>query len=364
MGKPLGQVKQYADEHKWQDDIDKWVEFPDGKMVLLRIVGPVEILARHWIDTLKGKVFPAWCPKLDSETEEYQDNRYCPAHDDFEDKPQKVIVGNCIIRSKQERGDDNPIEAFMLPHACNQDIQNIMTLIKADPSDPEQGVDLAVLYDKKAQGNKKWSIQRGDRTPLTDKEKGYKLYPISKLMPNFQDPEIAALYAKQMKESMARNKYYVLPTQRVTENTRDPFKCFKGDPNGKPWTEFKVLVDYRNEQTGGKHETTSADDGKEEVIDEQPEQPIDEQPAKTEPAEEQPASAKAQEESKPDPKPDTKPEPTKEKASGFVHPDKAIGTKNHDSHGTVPECFAQYDGTLKCHQCPARLQCIDETADE
>ena len=128
MGKPISQVKPYNDEAKWEDEV-QWLDFPDNKLVLIRLHGTVTVLARHWIKTLSGKIFPQWCPKFDSVSEEFLSKRVCPDHDDFDDKAQKMLVGNCIVRSLQDRGEDNPVRGFMLPHAVNDDIMSIYQLL-------------------------------------------------------------------------------------------------------------------------------------------------------------------------------------------------------------------------------------------
>ena len=336
MGKPLTAVKRYSDEKKWEDEVE-WFSFPDDKMVLIRIVGNVEVLARHWIKTLSNKMFPAWCPRLDSE-ENFQHDRPCPAHADFEDKAQKMIITNAIIRTMQERGDPSPIKGIMLPHAVNDDLVSIAELIKGNPADEEKGVDLAVKYSSKAVGNKKWSIQRGDTTPLTEAELKYRRYDFPKIVPQFDDPEVAALYAKNMKEAMARHKYYVVQDQKVPRNARDPFKYFRGDVRGQPWTEFADLVDYRNAEKGDDAQThrvtrTGRAAPRNDLYEE------DEAP---------PARRRVSE---------TRTEAREEPAREAEESD-ATGTAEN------PECFSQYDGTAKCARCHVRANCTEQTDDD
>jgi len=381
MGKPLSAVKPWSDERKWEDDVE-WVQFPDGKQILIRVVGDVEVLARHWIKTLSGKTFPMWCPQLNSEEEKFDSKRPCPAHDDFDEKAQKVLVGNCIVRSLQERGDDNPVRGFMLPHAVNDDIVAITEIIKSDPADPEKGVDLAVRYNSKTPGNKKWGIQRGDTTPLTKKEKAYNFYDFPNLAPNFKDDEVVAQYAKAMKEAMARNKYYVVQEQRVPEGARNPFKFFKGDANGRPWHEFKELVAFRNEQAGEDAQThkvrgSKDDDGVEETIHDDDEAPPTKKSKPVDDDDEAPPTKKSKPVDDDDEAPPKKSKPVDDddeappkkakddsEESSNVHPDSSIGTREHEKFGTVPECFEQYIGKAKCHKCPVRAKCIDLSQDD
>jgi hypothetical protein len=336
MGKPLTAVKRFSDEKKWEDDVE-WFGFPDDKMVLIRIVGDVEVLARHWIKTLSGKMFPSWCPRLDAE-ENFQHDRPCPAHADFEDKAQKMIVCNAIIRNLQERGDPEPIKGIMLPHAVNDDLVSIAELIKGNPADPNTGVDLAIKYSSKAVGNKKWSIQRGDTTPLSDAEKKYRRYDFSKIVPQFDDPEVAAQYAKNMKEAMARHKYYVVQESQVPRNARDPFKYFRGDARGQPWTEFADLVDHRNAEKGDDAQTHRVRRGgqtaRRDDLYEEEEAP----PARRRVREAPPA--------------------TREAPAAAEEPEAEPETDEQ------PECFAQYTGTAPCARCHVRARCIAETDDD
>ena len=337
MGKPLTAVKRFSDEKKWEDEVE-WFSFPDEKMVLVRLVGDVEVLARHWIKTMSGKMFPAWCPRLNQE-EDFDHTRPCPAHADFEDKAQKMIVMNAIIRRLQEQGDPNPIRGIMLPHAVNDDLASITELIKGNPADEKTGVDLAIKYSSKAVGNKKWSIQRGDTTPLTDDERKLRRYPLAKIVPQFDDPEVAALYAKNMKEAMARHKYYVVQDQKVPRNARDPFKYFRGDVRGQPWTEFADLVDFRNAEKGddvATHRVTrnaSRSSGNSDLYEE------DEAPPARRRAAETRDTAKARPAEEPDDEPGEEAE--------------AAATNEQ------PECFGAYEGTSKCARCGVRARCID-----
>lgn len=363
MGKPLSSAKgNFQNDKKWDEEVE-YHNFLDGKQHLVRVVGDITVLARHWIDTLTSKRFPAWCPQMNSDTEEFDSNRPCPAHDDFDDKSQKVLIGNCIVRKHQDRNEPNPMRAFSLPAAVTQDIEAIVELIKCDPADPVDGIDLAIKYDKSAVGNKKWSVHRGDKTPLTDEEKDYELYDFDALCPDFNDPEVVAEYAKNMKESMARNKYYVVQDQAVPSGARDPFKFFKGTSNGKPWTDFAVLVEYKNEKLGDKAKKHTVTETTTKPAAEIAEEPEDEPPPPKETAEPAPKPELVPDEPAPEPA-QARTEPAEEKTPSNAHPDSSIGTKEHPEHGIVPECFEAYDGTAKCQRCPMRATCIVSTDDD
>lgn len=389
MGKRFSDVKRFGDEKKWEDDVE-WFQFPDGRMVLIRTFGDIEVLARHWIRTMSGKMFPAWCPRLNKK-EELDHSRPCPAHADFDDKAQKMMLSNAIIRQQQERGDPNPVKGIMLPHAVMDDLGQIAELIGGDPSDDDKGVDLAITFNSKAVGNKKWSIQRGDTTPLSDAERKYRSYLLAKIVPDFDDPEVAGQYARNMKEAMARHKYYVVPEGRVPENARDPFKYFRGDPRGQPWTDFPVLVDYRNAEKGDSAGTYRVSGGGNAQA-----QPMYD---RNEPAQSRPTEAAAP--------PDRGAEASARTAStdqadgaGAVSAERGAGRAESDDagrrhegaaadagpgapghdigqqlpdgvptvqdprYGTVPECFGKYKGAGICTNCSERARCIDVTDDE
>jgi hypothetical protein len=268
-----------------------------------------------------------------------------------------MIISNVIVRQLQERGDPNPVKGVMLPHAVNDDLVAIAELIKCDPADEEKGVDLAIKFSSKAVGNKKWSIQRGDKTPLTEEEKRYRQYNFGAICPDFNDPEVATQYAKNMREAMARHKHYVVPTAAVPENARDPFKYFRGDARGKPWTDYAVLVDYKNAQKGdnaasyrvsGRGNNEQAETFYEE----------EETQRNTHRSSTQTATSAARETTAA-----TRDDPAEPARMESDIPRPAL--IQHEKFGEVPECFGDYYGTEVCTSCGVRVKCLDEnTKDE
>lgn len=323
MGKKLGQVKQYANDHKWEEDV-QWLPFQDGKAVLVRFVGDVRVLARHWVETLSGKRFPVWCPKLHEQDEEFSKDRVCPLHDDFDDRAQKMLIGNLIVRPLQERGEHNPVRGYMLPHSCYNEIVNISELIHADPTDAKKGVDLQIKYNAKAAGSGRYSIQRGDTTPLTKEELAYTYTDFDVVAPDFDDEEVRNEYVKIMMTAAARHKYYVIQEQDVPANARDPFKYFRGDPRGKPRTQFPELVSFCN-------------------------------------GEEEPRRAKIYEEERPVREARTE---KKKAPNDRVHPDPEVELTDDHEYGTVPTCFRDYQATAICTRCTVREPCMENTGDD
>lgn len=370
MGKPLRSVRKYNDEPKWEDAAD-WLEFPDNKQIMIRVFGDVTVMARHWISTLSGKRFPMWCPQLDGIEEQYISSRPCPLHDDFDERSQKVMIGNCIVRELQERGDPNPVRAFMLPHAVNDDLQDICEVINADPGDVQDGVDLAVRYNSQAVGNKKWGIQRGNNTPLTKTEQRYRHYNFDAICPDYSDDEVAQHQAKTMRVALARNKYYVVQEQQVPRNARDPYKYFKGDVRGKPFTDFADLVAARNEREGQEkyHVTTvqavptaSTNDSTQVAATRvvPPTSSVDDTAGRAETSAPVAPNGVAPNGVAPGgvaPGVTPNPELTDVFGGGASFPE-GIGTMRDEQYGEVPECFRQYDGTTKCQRCSARPDCM------
>jgi len=357
MGKPLSQVKKYSEEPKWEDEAE-WVEWPDGKQVLVRVVGTVTVLAQHWIDTMSGKRFPVYCPKFDGDDERYVDHRYCPMHDDFAERSNKIIVGNCIVRHLQERGDPNPVRGFKLPHSVNEDLLNIMEIIGSDPADPDGGVDLAIRYNKAAAGARRYGIQRGNASPLTAAERQYTYYDFDVICPNYSDPDQADAQARKVKTAMARNKMYVVQEQQIPPNATNPFNYFRGDVNGAKFTDYPELVQYKNEKLGSERYTVTNRSAVPSV-GAAPRGPVVTG-----------ASTSSTTPSFTPTTPAATPAPVSEQAQldALFTPTPAVAatpvnapsipTIQHEQYGEVPECFGKFDGTDKCKACTARGKCV------
>jgi len=144
---------------------------------------------------------------------------------------------------------------------------------------------------------------------------------------------------------MARHKYYVVQDQKVPRNARDPFKYFRGDARGQPWTEFADLVDHRNAEKGDDAQThrvrrAGAAPARSDDLYEEDEAPPARRRVREAPAREPPPPAE-----------------TEAPAEAEAPPAEPEATEQ-------PECFAQYTGTAPCARCAVRARCIAETEDD
>jgi hypothetical protein len=190
-------AKQFNQE-TWEDKV-RWGELKP-KFKQFRAIGGLWPVAQHWIETKSGKMFPMWCPKFNSDSETFEDDRYCPAHDDANLKATKKALGNFIDRELQTAGDTNPIVVLTLTSTQMQEIASIMDLVGCDPADPQEGIDLYLLYDGKASGTDKYKVQRGDKVSLTEEELDFELYPLDEIY----EPHPAA----EIKDALRRHGYY------------------------------------------------------------------------------------------------------------------------------------------------------------
>jgi hypothetical protein len=344
-------VRTYTDEQKWEDAIE-WYTFKDGKSELVRLIGPIVVMARHWIETLRGKVFPMWCPKFDTLGESFTVDVPCPMHDDFDRNAAKVIIAQGLVRGLQNAG-TNTIRGFMFPHGISKDLKNIMERLSCAVTDTEKGCDLNIIYDASGQGNNKWSVQRDDRCALTDEEKALTLYDFETAIPDYGDPAIGSVQARAMKQAMANHKWYVTPLPNAGD--REGFARYKSDIKGAPYTDFGELVDVRGgdltnkgsqggSNSGGNSGAAKApvdadiDDLDAEIPDRKPAVPTAEETEKAENLEVPPKFA--------------------DHKDWVAKYDVAFGADNN------PDCWSTFNGSKKCQQCPVKTACIDAIDDD
>jgi hypothetical protein len=341
-------VRTYTDDQKWEDAID-WFTFKNGESELVRLIGPIVVMARHWIETLRGKVFPMWCPKFDTLSESFTVDVPCPMHDDFDRNASKVIIAQGIVRSLQSEGAKTPIRGFMFPHGISKDLKNVMERLKCAVTDEEKGCDLNVIYDASAQGNNKWSVQRDDRCALTDEEKGLKLYDFGTAIPEYEDPTIGSAQARAMKQAMANHKWYVTPLQNAGD--REGWARYKNDLNGAPYTDFAELVELRGGQLTDKGSSNKGTEpSKAPTVDTD----IDDLDAEI-----------------PDRKPETPSAEETKKAENVEAPGKFADHKDWVAKYDVsfnaegnPDCWSTFNGSKKCQHCPVKTACIDAIDEE
>jgi hypothetical protein len=248
-GKSSRNVKSkggYGDlKHMWEKEVEL-ILFPADKLVSIRLVGPLYILARHWIRTSKRKAFPQWCTRFDSDIEDFNKDWECPACKDFDMGAPKYIIGNCIVRSLQKKNDANPVRVFVLPISVNSEFDNIIEMLDVAIEDEDEGVDIGIKYRPKESGSKRWGVTHGKQGALTAEELDYEYYDLESIIPDFSDEDTRNSWSEQIQSVLISNKYYV---KQISDDIplEDPWKAFAIDRNGERWTAFEDLVIFEQQ---------------------------------------------------------------------------------------------------------------------
>lgn len=389
-GKRSTQLKQYTNKPKWEDKIDKWLEFPKNQIIIkhIRITQYVFKLAQHWIKTSKTQ-FPSWCPKYDSNEEVYDDSRLCPAHEVGIPASLKLI-GQCIDRDAQKRGEPNPVCCFQFPYST---INGLLTKINkamqeknpdASYDDDELGCDLRIEKDPNQQGSLIWSCTKDDIIPLTKEEKNYTYYKLEEIIPDFGDETFALEHCKNLKESLVNHKYFVTQTKSFIGG--NPLDCFVGDAEGEPYKNFNILPDrYPPQQKQGSIPYTQNTQGQIQQTPVQqygninmtpigqpqyqqipvqqyqqvPVQQYQQAPTTYNNISKQQSIQQSQQIPGKQPVEQLVEQPVKqpiEQSSMQQPPSQPPQVLNK------PECFLKYDGTPECHICPVKAECMINTS--
>ena len=282
MPKPLSQHRKYVGRPAW-DDVIKQRRFKpeNGKRYRVRLIGDSETVMRHWANTPTGGAFTLLCPKYNIPGEDLSLPHVCDMHDVFQDYGQRLILVNAIVREYQKSEDpDGGLRVIEFPTSLIEQITTITDAIGCELTDPENGWDILVSYDKKIQGPQKWTLTStptktasgNGPSPLKDSE-----HPDSPkcVLPwvNFADAvpdfhglrtdippgeakkyqkeayERAEQYSREMHTELARAGYF-LNQEHPRVDPRNPYLAFKGDPDGKPFFEFQDLVEYELAKNG------------------------------------------------------------------------------------------------------------------
>jgi hypothetical protein len=219
--KTFDDAKSGGDRAPRVSDLIETVNFPAGEWITLRFVGPAVSYGIHWIETMKkdgGKVsFPTVCLAYDPETEETDSTHECPWCDSDSEKIRfsPDYYSNAIVRGLQEdepskktkptakeeetgfkeKGSKTwtPARGVRLTRTLIRELKKLGALnrvknkktgeTKAYPlSHPKFGCDVNVMYDPTEKTpSKKYMIQKGERTPLTDEEQEYLLWKIEEM---------------------------------------------------------------------------------------------------------------------------------------------------------------------------------------
>ena len=215
-------------------DVVDMQKLPDGKFLCVRLLGGVMVTGSYWVTTLKRDKtkgqFNTGCSSWDPVARQQNDS----VEDAWRDFERELVEAgvprqdrivrfstsyymNAIVRSIQEDEpsrkpkateeeiesgfkdkDSNtwtPVRVIALPVSVLDQIQKLKTINTArvksktgavqtkafDINHPKFGCDIMIMYDSSKAGASKYSVQKGDRTPLTEEEKEYLTYDLDKL---------------------------------------------------------------------------------------------------------------------------------------------------------------------------------------
>ena len=183
----------------------------------VRLIGDVWPYMKHWI-TIHNKEgaavnIPKTALNFDPSTDTVDETIEDPYLDiPNERRTSKQYYVNCIVRSLQENEPAKPqapskaekvsgfkepnsrswtpVRVLRIPSSVAKELQKIITMNihvvdgearEFELSDPKYGRDIFISYDSKAAPMDKYSIQQGDHTPLSKKERAYLAWDISDL---------------------------------------------------------------------------------------------------------------------------------------------------------------------------------------
>lgn len=181
-------INEIVNLHSWSKDWDE-----------IRLIGDLLCVQMLWIEILPEKgdsviQVPRAVPDLEDHP--------------YSDIPNKVreqvaYYNNAILRDKKEKKSKHkptdkekeaghlivseksksPVVVVRFPAGAAKRVREISLLGDHDISDDEHGVNLHVRVDKNAPPAMMYSVQKGEPTPLTEKEKKYLLWPLEKMYP-------------------------------------------------------------------------------------------------------------------------------------------------------------------------------------
>lgn len=201
-------------------------EFPAGKFVQVRYVGPFTSYSQGWIRIKNPKrdsgkkylLFPKVCLDYNPETQTFEGER-CPYRKGGVYMPQRFLT-NMIVRDLQEDkprkmraptgreakprnmlGEKwrikemgsktwTPVRGHDMPSSLADKLANLSELntrrkngkkIAYDITDPRYGMDVLIKYNPKKAGTDKWEVQRAEPTRLSREERDYLIYNLEGL---------------------------------------------------------------------------------------------------------------------------------------------------------------------------------------
>lgn len=258
------------------EEVVKLLEFAPDEITPFRLIGDqILSIKRHWIKIYAGKEkkvikIPRYCLKHNPLNEDEPHDVHCPycelSHGGGDSNAtasyEFFYLMNAIDREEQENEpakksdptkseaktgfkDPNsktwtPVKVVRIPSSVASRIQELKDLNKAknkktgktatyDLDHPKYGCDVMLRYKPKASGTDKYSVDKGDRTPITDEEKEFLTYNLS--------PELLTLTGllseKEAAEDFKRNEYVGGDETDEDDDDEDSYSLGKGKKKKK-----------------------------------------------------------------------------------------------------------------------------------
>lgn len=243
-----------------EDSLVDIYPYASGKAVVLRLFGPVMSVGKYWVTTKKrdGKKgqFPIGCsswdpmqgtrdPNKDDPWRDYEQKEYDNGIPHAEHKVRFSVeyFCNAIVRSLQERRPRDiaepteeelkthfkdkdsdswtPVRVVRLPLSVLDKIQKYkaMNVVRSkktgrtatfDLTHEKFGCDITVMYDEKAAGAMKYTVNKDTRTPLTEEEMNYLVWDLDKLYieydPDDMQQSFDSWFKRNVEQSAAKKK--------------------------------------------------------------------------------------------------------------------------------------------------------------
>ena len=181
----------------------------------VRIIGPVEKRIIGWIK-IKGKNskkkvrVPRVAPDGENPYETLDDVQwgvhfFCNVI--VRDLSKKVKHTKAEVKEGHllKAGGDSPVKVLRVPASVARTLKEVSQTTGHDIGDPDNGCDVSFKFDSTAPAASMWSVVKGDKSPLSKKEKQYLLWPVHKLWPMPSVKEAKA-DAKDLAKSQSKKK--------------------------------------------------------------------------------------------------------------------------------------------------------------
>jgi hypothetical protein len=216
------------------DELVEVLELPDNEWVTVRPIGPTAVHAEHWIKIQKrdGGTANIWkqCLNYDAASDSFDTSRGCPYCEGLGKPGKKVFLGNAIVRDLQdsrpkriheptekelkrrkiqycdsdepvgvriiEKGSKTwtPVRVIKAGGGLAGKLADLTKLNKIkgevyELTDKDHGRDVLVMkkVGKNISPADMYQVQRDERTPLTEEERGYLQWRLDLLVPETRE---------------------------------------------------------------------------------------------------------------------------------------------------------------------------------